>query len=962
MHKRVPLWGSLVLALVVPAVLAAQEKAALDSLWRLTRTPARTQQTRAFNELAYHYTLFDLDSARVLRQRALALALPDNNLYELGFGCFVEAIIVSYEGDFAASDSLNQVALTYAYRAEAPQLVAQVLNNIGVDYRYQGAFGKAIEYISRSRAIYDSLGPPYWAKLAQAYGNLADVYLQLGAYPEALDATTRAAELARQADAKPILAQSLYLYGDLYSVMGRYPEAEAYYREAVAAFERLNDRYTAASALGDWGELYLKTDNWRAADSTLILALEWLHATGSVTNTGPVLIALAKLRRHEQRYADAQRFLDQGFRLTETTTIPEDHAALLLEQSWLFLARQQPGRAQTVLAQAARLSDSLGLREVTQEVLMLQAQLAAGRGDYREAYTLEVRFRQLSDSLGLAKTQERLTQLELAQQSERRSQELTEMTRSQHEAAVRFRYQLALLALVLLSGGGFAFWYQRSRHRRARHAWLEAHTATLEAEVKAQTQVLESQKAALEQLNATLTQLTEIGQAIVSNLTVPGIVRTVHTKLAELLPLEAFGVGVYEPKEHALVFEGVFELGQTLPTLSLPLSQTDKLATRCFLDEKPILQATAPENYLVVTGAIMQSVMYVPVRNPKGKGLLGVLSVQHRLPDRYQPRHIELLESLAVYVGTALENARVLQTVALQKEEIQAQSEEIYQTNEELEATLRHLKETQSQLVHTEKMSSLGQLTAGIAHEINNPINFVWNNVGALRRDLEVLLGALATAQSLLVRHAPPEVLADYQAQTQPLDLETTIEDTRLLLEGIATGAQRTAEIVRGLRSFSRLDENVFKPAHLEEALDSAVLLAGHLMDHRHTVARDYQSLPPIDCYPGQLNQVFLNLVTNAVQAMPQGGQLRVATRQETRPEGPWAVVTVGDTGEGIAPEVLGRIFEPFYTTKEVGKGTGLGLSISYSIVERHGGHFEVQSTLGKGATFEVWLPYLPRG
>jgi signal transduction histidine kinase len=241
------------------------------------------------------------------------------------------------------------------------------------------------------------------------------------------------------------------------------------------------------------------------------------------------------------------------------------------------------------------------------------------------------------------------------------------------------------------------------------------------------------------------------------------------------------------------------------------------------------------------------------------------------------------------------------------------------------------LAETGAQMTRLEKMASLGQLTAGIAHEINNPVNFVRASISPLRRDIEALL----------------------DGELDEADRSETIEEIRSLLRGIDDGAARTAEIVRGLRSFSRSDDSEIRRIDLHEGIDSTLVLLHNTYRERIEVVRDYADLPPIECYPGQLNQVFMNLLSNAVQSIDGAGRITIRTERV----GDCVRVEISDTGSGIPDAVRARIFDPFFTTKEAGTGTGLGLSITLEIVRRHGGTIDVESLPGAGTTFTLTLP-----
>ena len=270
----------------------------------------------------------------------------------------------------------------------------------------------------------------------------------------------------------------------------------------------------------------------------------------------------------------------------------------------------------------------------------------------------------------------------------------------------------------------------------------------------------------------------------------------------------------------------------------------------------------------------------------------------------------------------------------------------------ELNQTHEQLKTTQSQLVSAEKMASLGQLTAGIAHEINNPVNFISGNLRPLHSDIEDLLTLIEAYRQRVDEAGLAAQFAAVRAQEEELDLVYLREEIRELLTGIEEGAHRTTEIVSGLRNFARLDEDEYKRFDVHQGLDSTLALLKHHLDGIELV-RDYGDVPGVECYPGKLNQVFMNILTNAIQAMPTGGLIHLTTQvQADRVD-----IVFRDTGVGMDEKTLARVFEPFFTTKDVGQGTGLGMSITHGIVRQHHGDIAAHSQLGQGTEIRLRLP-----
>jgi len=281
---------------------------------------------------------------------------------------------------------------------------------------------------------------------------------------------------------------------------------------------------------------------------------------------------------------------------------------------------------------------------------------------------------------------------------------------------------------------------------------------------------------------------------------------------------------------------------------------------------------------------------------------------------------------------------------------------EIRAINQELEVAYNHLKLVQMQAVQQEKMASVGQLAAGVAHEINNPMGFISSNLSSLAKYINKLR-AFETSVVDLAGASGNTALVDEIAKTKKsMKIDFVLEDMESLLAESQDGAERVRRIVQDLKSFSHVDEAELKPVSIADNLDSTLNMVRNEIKYVADVVKQYGDLPMVTCRPQQLNQVFMNLLVNAAHAIEGHGTITVRTWQE----GEVVCISITDSGKGIAPEHLNRIFEPFFTTKDVGKGTGLGLSICYDIIHKHGGEILVESTVGTGSTFTVRLPVVP--
>jgi signal transduction histidine kinase len=290
--------------------------------------------------------------------------------------------------------------------------------------------------------------------------------------------------------------------------------------------------------------------------------------------------------------------------------------------------------------------------------------------------------------------------------------------------------------------------------------------------------------------------------------------------------------------------------------------------------------------------------------------------------------------------------------VMKQKQKIEEINMQLNIQKDELQKTLEDLKKAQTQLVQSEKMASLGQLVAGIAHEINNPVNFISAGVESLATNLEEIRQVLDIYHKITAENVE-EKLDEIEELKAKVEYKEAIREINKLIDSIKNGTKRTTEIVRGLRTFSRLDEDILKMADIHEGLDSTLILLHNKYKNRIDIVKNYGNLQLIECYPGQLNQVFMNLLSNAIDAIDDKGTITINTSMSSR----WIEVIIKDTGQGIPENIREKIFDPFFTTKGVGKGTGLGLSISQSIIEKHSGTIDVKSEKGKGTEFVIRLP-----
>ncbi len=302
---------------------------------------------------------------------------------------------------------------------------------------------------------------------------------------------------------------------------------------------------------------------------------------------------------------------------------------------------------------------------------------------------------------------------------------------------------------------------------------------------------------------------------------------------------------------------------------------------------------------------------------------------------------------LTLSVDRSLDQRRLIHAAARYKADLEKQ-------NIALAVRTAELERAQAQLVHNAKMASLGELAAGVAHELNNPAGFIYGNMDLLREYISGLDDLLQAYDGIELSATAEPFITTIKTR---IDYHRLLPDLESIISDCFEGAGRIRDVVQNLRIFSHLDEAEIIQVNIHDGIDSTVrLLSRHYKDGRITLNRKYGDLPPISCFAGQLNQVWMNLLVNAAQSIVNRGEVSISTEVDGR----FALITISDTGYGIRPDHIERVFDPFFTTKPVGEGTGLGLSITYGIVERHGGTITVNSTEGVGSAFTVRIPVSP--
>lgn len=477
---------------------------------------------------------------------------------------------------------------------------------------------------------------------------------------------------------------------------------------------------------------------------------------------------------------------------------------------------------------------------------------------------------------------------------------------------------------------------------------------TKQREAQRQLQESEARFRKLAEQEALLNQLAS---NIRASLDLDTILATTVRQVRELLQVDRCLFVWYEPDASPPVWNVTYEAkNPDLPSL-LGLYPTEATGSHAALianleiiriDDFDTVTASVERDFFISIG--FNSLLDIPIQTLSSQiGLICCTTCG--VPRHWSDDEVELL----VAVGNQL-------TIAINQAELYTQSLDSARIAREqaakLETTLCELQQAQTQLVQAEKMSSLGQMVAGIAHEINNPVSFIFGNISYIKEYTRSLIKLLE-----MYRDEFPEAPPAIQSEMDALELDFLLDDLPKILSSMKVGAIRIRDIVRSLRSFSRLDESAMKSVNLHEGIDSTLMILEHRLKAQSDspliqVVKEYGELPLVECYAGQLNQVFMNIIANAIDAVEEQKSNPGIIRIRTEVEGTFVAIAISDNGTGMTDQVKQRIFDPFFTTKAIGSGTGMGLAISHSIiVEKHKGEIKCFSVVGKGTEFIIEIP-----
>lgn len=807
--------------------------------------------------------------------------------------------------------------------------IISALNNIGYLYQYLDEQKLALQYFTESLELDLSLHKknPFYVGEMVLLANIGSIYQDVGEFPKALNYFFEALK-SEEAHGNP--TKMLPLYNEVvytYMRMGQWEKARIFAETAIqigeGASERPEDLVVTYKRLSDINE---QLGDYRQSLS-YFKKFAWL--TDSISETRQ---KIAKSQLNQLLTLDQK---ENEIRLLMVEKEIKDLALKELELE----SQEREGDIELLRRdkdiQRITLEKQLAEKAQQEQLLKLgQARLEAQNKD--NDIELLQKNKYIQD---LALKQKELEEAENQKEIEILLQEqaIQDLELSKTKSLRNFFIGFTALVVIIL------FLILRSHRINTRAKKL---LQRQNEEIHFQKEEIERQNDKLQESYDDIKRLSEVAKEITSHLSVNDIIQVVFKYIHGLMDSSIVAAGIFDEEKGKLRFQVFNSKSGNIEAATIPIRNQQHPVVSClqYAREEVFFDTALQADFVGFSEnhSVYRSVIYLPliVKNKK----IGVLTVQHLEPNQYRSYQISILRNLALHVAIALENASAYQQIA--------------EKTHNLENALMELKAAQAKLIQAEKMASLGELTAGIAHEINNPVNFVYAGVDGLKNSLNDLITVLNKYAELEDAEEPqisPEFLKEIHALKRDLYFNETKEGVFQVVEAIREGAVRTSQIVHGLRSFSMNDEGEKQLTNLQLGIESTlVLLTPKIREKRAKVKKEFDpGIKHITCFPGQINQVFMNLLSNALDAVEEKGTITIKTENVADK----VRIVVEDDGSGIQQELLDKIFEPFFTTKGYGKGTGLGLSITFGIIERHAGTIEVKSTPGMGSRFTVTLP-----
>ncbi|HEV8283792.1 MAG TPA: ATP-binding protein [Chitinophagaceae bacterium] len=764
-----------------------------------------------------------------------------------------------------------------------------------------------------------------------------------GKYIEALDDLLKSEKTAEESRNIKLAIDVKGIIGYLYNVIGEYAKAIPYYTDALNQAKQIGYTAGMAGSYNSMGKTYKTQGDYPksldAYQKGLVYELELKNPESISIAYGNIGDVYERMNKYPEAFSNINRFVS-FYKPKQKNEDRLSWGYWLLGRAFLHSGRPDSGLFYG--KQGFMLAEKVGYRLYLAELSKLTADGAAALKKWDTAYKYLSLSSHLQDSLRGAEITRKTTMLQANFDLDKKQTEIALLKKDKELQMAENRRERAFLVMVL---GGLAtvivlavILFRNNRHKQKANVLLQKQ----KHEIDNKAHELSIQKDELEQSYRNVELLSEIGRKITSSLSVEKIISTVYDNVNALMDASVFGIGIYNEALKRIEFPATYENGKALPFYSNSIYEENRFGALCFISGKEIIMGDLGQDYKNYVqniptpkeGRQAVSLIYLPLRAKER--ILGVITVQSFEKSAYSDHHLFMLRNIAIYAAIALENAEAF---------------------DKLNQTFNSLKKTQSQLIQAEKMASLGELTAGIAHEIQNPLNFV-NNFSEVSVELA---GELK------------ENLASLNFNGKEKEnISQIIDDLMQNQEKINFHGKRADAIVKGMLMHSRTSTGQKEPTDINALADEYLRLSYHgLRAKDKTFNANFKTdfdpdIKKINIIPQDIGRVILNLFTNAFYSVTEkkkqlNGEYEPTVLVTTKMIDDKVELRVKDNGIGIPKKVLDKIYQPFFTTKPGGQGTGLGLSLSYDIITKgHGGQISVDTKEGEFAEFIIQLPANP--
>ena len=880
-----------------------------------------TFRVNRLNDICNSNPVIPVQEMENFAAEAFSLSRKLNYTKGEGYALLSLARLAVRKGDTESAKKLHDQADSVIKKVNDPSLEFWSIFRRGGLYSFNDV-RLALSWGLKSEKLALQLGNKNLIIISQNY--ISSLYSSLGDYAQAMEYAIKALKIAEELDDLYRLFTVYQNIGNIYSLIGEYEKSNTYLQKLPGLIKQLGlGNRELANLYNGLGENYRLTQKFPEAigyyKQALTTSTENIESALFKGNLADIYVTLDSLPLAYQYAFEALPV----FKELNVTDLESWIDGILARA---YVKRNMPDSALYYAKQGYHLATQTATMEDLRDNAMVLAEAYVLKNDFKNAYTYRNLYINYRDSMQGDEVKNKTTVLEHNFELEKKEGQIAMLSQQKKSQRTFLISVSIILGLIVISAIGML---RSIRQKQKANKLLQQQKLEIDEKAKE----LSIQKDHLEQSYNNVELLGEIGRKVTSSLSIDNIIGTVYDNVNKLMDASIFGIGIYHDDTKSIDFPATYENGKALPAYSNSIYDQNRFAGLCFISGKEILindLGTEYSNYLQhmptpIEGQQPVSLIYLPLKSKEK--MFGVITVQSFSKNAFTEYHLYMLRTIAIYTAIALENA---------------------ESFKKLTSTVNSLQETQKQLIQSEKMASLGELTAGIAHEIQNPLNFV-NNFSEVSAEL---IHEMNTALE--------------KGDTE--EARSLAHDIKRNLEKISHHGKRADAIVKGMLQHSRNSSGIKEACDINALADEYLRLAYHGLRAKDksfnaTMKTDFdESIGNINIFPQDMGRVILNLITNAFYVVDEKKKSGVENYEptvtvSTKKSGDKVEVSVKDNGNGIPQKVLDKIFQPFFTTKPTGQGTGLGLSLSYDIVKAHGGELKVETKENEGTIFRIILP-----